>query len=608
MAAPFAAVPRNSAADEADDGELRPLAAPASSSAAAAEDDDEDLPYSELFARCWRLMAASALLHMHGDIDQRILTPYFYTRIHCCEPGIEPLPNVMEFGGRDLNLTITAASCRCDVALEYGASAADLPGGAMSACAVPMISRDSPLWSHSAHCSNWPYVREQTQVLITVWGSVAALVSVAILPASGNLADLYGRLNIFVLSSAIVGVGFAVFTLDAAYHLPDSVVILTGVIFGCSRAHGPAAWAMLMDLIPPGSRVKWFPVMSAIAVGAPLLGEAISYPFIAMHLVDYTALWASLCVFGVAVMLFIIFVLEETLPALQQKQWAGWAELLKDASPLGGGSRDALKLWCCQQDPEPIARSEESSDDDDGGSTPAGGGAALEQVKLRRARVLRVILATSLLGAFGTGVFSLANNVLLGALHYKQEELVFLGVFSKAVSIPAALLAALVLPKLGCYYAWLGGSMGTVLGFLCFTTLGYWGPFVTMFIWTVAFAFIKPAVMVYLSVGLRKEDQAKGVAVLGVLDILPAVFGGPFFTAVFFDPNSKQTQAFCFAGLIFVAVSLIIGCGLPKDAEELAIIGAAAPEPAPAPRLVKGERRGVGMLVTRAPGHDVGHL
>ena len=39
--------------------------------------------------------------------------------------------------------------------------------------------------------------------------------------------------------------------------------------------------------------------------------------------------------------------------------------------------------------------------------------------------------------------------------------------------------------------------------------------------------------MVYLSQGLHKADQAKGVAVLGVLDILPAIIGGPFFTAVF---------------------------------------------------------------------------
>ncbi len=155
-------------------------------------------------------MAASMLLHMHGDIDQRILTPYFYTRISCCEPGAAQLPEVMDFSGRELNLSITAATCHCDLVATYGADVVS-DDGTIPACGVPQISRDSPLWSHSAHCSNWPYVREQTQVLITAWGSVAALVSVVVLPAAGNLADLYGRLQIFIWSSAIVGIGFLIF-------------------------------------------------------------------------------------------------------------------------------------------------------------------------------------------------------------------------------------------------------------------------------------------------------------------------------------------------------------------------------------------------------------
>ena len=147
---------------------------------------------------------------MHSDIDQRILTPYFYTRISCCTPGTVQLPEVMEFSGRELNLSVTAATCHCDIIATYGADAVG-KDGTISACGVPQISHDSPLWSHSAHCSNWPYVREQTQVLVTAWGSVAALLAVVVLPAAGNLADLYGRLQIFIWSSAVVGVGFLVF-------------------------------------------------------------------------------------------------------------------------------------------------------------------------------------------------------------------------------------------------------------------------------------------------------------------------------------------------------------------------------------------------------------
>lgn len=292
--------------------------------------------------------------------------------------------------------------------------------------------------------------------------------------------------------------------------------------------------------------------------------------------------------FGVLVMLFIIFVLEETLPRSHAKKWSGWGEFMKDVSPLG--YRPALRLWCCpftqhvrgKMHTETVEMTDQSAQEQ-GNKGEAGND--LDQAEavdtdvayaserepeeeiVRRARVLRVILVVSLLSAFGSGVFALSNNVLLGALHYKQEELVFLGVFSKIVAVPSGLLAAALLPSIGCYCAWVGGLLLAVVGFGCFTTLGYYGPYVCFFIWTVAFAFIKPAVMVFLSIGLRKEDQAKGIATLAVLDILPAAFAPAFFTAVFFDPNSTQTTAFMLAGALFLLTALIVAFGLPRHVE-----------------------------------------
>lgn len=196
------------------------------------ESEAVELSYSDLLQRCWKLMAASMLLHMHSDIDQRILTPYFYTRVACCEPHGPQLPEVMDFSGRALNLSVTAATCHCDMATTYGADAVN-ENGTISACNVPQISRDSPLWSHSARCSNWPYVREQTQVLVTAWGSVAALASIVVLPAAGNLADLYGRLQIFIWSSAIVGIGFLIFVSQLSDHC---VCSQTPFFLDCMRA------------------------------------------------------------------------------------------------------------------------------------------------------------------------------------------------------------------------------------------------------------------------------------------------------------------------------------------------------------------------------------
>ena len=121
------------------------------------------LPYRVLLRRTWRLLTAFVMLAMHSDIEDRITTPFFYTRVHCCEPGQTPLPNIANFGGRRFNLSISADTCACNLTETYGAAAVG-PHGYIDACNVPQIERDSPLWSHSAHCPNWPYVREEAQV------------------------------------------------------------------------------------------------------------------------------------------------------------------------------------------------------------------------------------------------------------------------------------------------------------------------------------------------------------------------------------------------------------------------------------------------------------
>ena len=159
------------------------------------------LSYTELVRITWPLLVASTLLSMHGDIDYRFTTPFFYTRVHCCE-GTETLPDVITFGGRILNLSISSESCDCDLASTYGRDAIG-HDGRIAACAVPQIDPSHPLWSHSEFCPNWPYVREETQLLMTRWIAFSAVVSLFCIPSAGSIADLYGRLHIFLWSSCL---------------------------------------------------------------------------------------------------------------------------------------------------------------------------------------------------------------------------------------------------------------------------------------------------------------------------------------------------------------------------------------------------------------------
>jgi MFS family permease len=446
-------------------------AAAGSSPAANGEQEDESqpLPYRVLFRRTWRLMVAFVALSMFMDIEDRIITPFFYSRVHCCESGQPPLPDVAQFSGRTFNLSVSAVTCRCDIEATYGPSVAVGPDGIISACDVPQIDRSSSLWSHSAHCPNWPYVREQAQLLMTSWSSLIALVSLLFIPSMGQLADLYGRLKVFICSVACLCAALSIFTLDASTQLGSPYYIMaTGLLFGAARAHFPAAWAMTFDMVPAASRLKFLPLMSAVTNIAPLLTEALAYPFLTMHLTNYTSMWATLTGISTLMMLFVCCALRETLPREHTKPWAGCRVLLHDLVPAPG-----VKLWCNRRlcccccgggggggghRPRTrrrrgvgVAEAAPETDSQSHGAPSLGAwtpdavceGTLKTTVQLGAAaavtagahtdqqiRILRVILVASLLMAFAKGVEALWNNVLLGALHWHQEELVFLSASS----------------------------------------------------------------------------------------------------------------------------------------------------------------------------------
>ena len=45
--------------------------------------------------------------------------------------------------------------------------------GSIAACAVPFVSRDSAMWSHSGHCPNFQYVQMEMQTQVHQQSAVA---------------------------------------------------------------------------------------------------------------------------------------------------------------------------------------------------------------------------------------------------------------------------------------------------------------------------------------------------------------------------------------------------------------------------------------------------
>eukprot|EP01051_Picozoa_sp_SAG22_P023680 SAG22_NODE_6219_length_884_cov_0.956688_1_plen_194_part_01 len=167
----------------------------------------------------------------------------------CATGAATPMDQVWR-GGTTFEPVCPAARPKvCQIKDVYGKANLDRLTGAISACAVPPLPRDHVLWSHSRHCSNWAYVREQVQTLQVGWGAITMLIGMLFLPSVGNVADLYGRKPVFFWSSAIGSLAFLTFMFDAWLELGDFAIYLTAVMMGAAVVHGPAAWAMQMDLV-----------------------------------------------------------------------------------------------------------------------------------------------------------------------------------------------------------------------------------------------------------------------------------------------------------------------------------------------------------------------
>ena len=176
--------------------------------------------WRELASLTWPLVLCTALISMHKEVDVQLFQPYFYTRVSCCGPGERQLPNHIHYGTHTVELSISKESCHCDVHASYPS----VPYNAsvplvIDACAVPVLPRSNPLWSHSRHCRNFLYVQLEAQTISARWNICAAAAALVYLPLAGRCADLYGRRLVCFWAIAATTVAFFIFTVDGLFDL-----------------------------------------------------------------------------------------------------------------------------------------------------------------------------------------------------------------------------------------------------------------------------------------------------------------------------------------------------------------------------------------------------
>jgi MFS family permease len=305
----------------------------------AARPQGKPAPTVELVRRCWKIILVTLVLSLHADVDTALFPPYFYTRVSCCEMGPggtgPMLPPVEAYGDHDIKLYITPESCDCDIDKVYGKAAVNPVNETIAACAMPMLDRDSPLWSHSSYCPNLMYVQAQQQTLSTSWTALQNVSALFCLVIFSKVSDVYGRKRVFYWTTVMTIISFAIFTADSAFRLAsDSFIYITAPLLATFSTHDAVAWSMAVDLVPdPVDQAAFFPLLTPILNKgvSSLIGDVIAYFLLAAHLTDYTAVWFVLFLVAAAACVFIRGFLEETMP--NPKPYPGHIAFLRDVLP-----------------------------------------------------------------------------------------------------------------------------------------------------------------------------------------------------------------------------------------------------------------------------------
>lgn len=530
--------------------------------------------YAELLLRCWKLIAVTLVLGLHGDIDRQVFTPYFYSRVACCGglDGGPPLTDVISYAGHDLTLAITAETCDCELAATYGKGVAH--NGSIAACDLPFISSDSRLWSHSARCPNFPYVQAVTQTLKTTWQTLQGLSALFFLPVFGRIADIYGRRQVFYWTTVMTIIAFAVFIADAYLLLGDWAVYLTAPMTAVFATHGLVSWAMAIDLVPdPIDQAKFFPILSPILNGslASVLGDALGYFVLAAHIEDYTMLWLFLFIVAVIACVFIRSFVPETmanprpfpgcsrelaemlLPCVPKSSTVSESLMSDDSTDLGaenapkGGDDYGFRIWFSGPDPRGEAR-------------PTPGHAA-------RLRYMRTSIALSIVTAITGGASALDQNYLMGPLHFKQEELSILSLVSKLFILFGTVLAAVVIPRIGPYRCY-------VLSFVLWTTsrplfisdLPYKaGPYLSALVDNVGSCILAPTDMMYMAAILQPSDLTRAQSSLAVIGKPLQIIAPGIFTALFYGSQERMDHGYLVSAFIFASTVVIVLMFIPRE-------------------------------------------
>ena len=309
----------------------------------------------------------------------------------------------------------------------------------IKACDVPELDPDDSYWSHSPFCRNWDYVRAFTQKLGAGRRATLTTTSLFCMPIGAGLADKQGRKPMYFFSF-MLGVKSLAFNLISSTNWsirtdPNAIILyISGFLSGMGSGAGPVGMAMMVDLIPGDMREQGFPIMNLFGVPGQILVFAIGYALLHKHLSHYTVFWEWSLSTDFICMLFVLFLMPETMPDSLRKPLDWW-----DFFP-GTYYFYAIRII------------------------------------FRYPLLIGISVCIMLWSFSGNGMGSVAGNQLwMGPLNFRQEESLIPGLVGMLCGIPANIVGAIVIPRVGVWPAiFFGSFMGVFLGLMSNVWPVYW--------------------------------------------------------------------------------------------------------------------------------------
>ena len=323
---------------------------------------------------------------------------------------------------------------------------------------------------------------------------------------------------------------------------------------------GPTVMAMLVDIIPSDMRAQGFPILSLFGIPSGLVLFVLGYWLLSLNLTHYTIFWlislGSDFICGVVLLIF----LPETMPD-KLRQPLDYTDL----NPFKYYWR-SIKIIC-------------------------------------KYKLLIGIVPCIVISSFaGTGMGSVVGNQLwMGPLKFKLKEGLIPGLLGMIVGIPANIIGAIFIPRVGVwpsifagngvsfvlgilgsvwpiwwmnhYHCWEGTACGTgewdVLAHMWHPVshppdhlwIAKWGGIIiTTVLGTFAGAFSGPATTAMISMQVKQEEQASVQAAFGLIGGVSAMGAPWIFTHYFFDTTARGWRVirFAFAGYSLYAISTVL--------------------------------------------------